>query len=340
MSADARSRLRSLQSRPARLWVPALLSTLILATVIGSIAVGHFYWNELRSSMGRMDQTLGDARERQHQMIEHFSQAQALLMAQQRRIQEAEEALRAREAKLAAEHADLEQARARLALVSASRESLQRQTQARDLARRLDANLAALTDPGGLAATSETLQALTQWASASTLVADSALGPTLSSALADSRDALAQLEASGPAQLARRIERLGVQATGLVPARARPDPRGPGRALSAAAGAGHLGEQLQTALFALHRGDEALFRLALDTATAWLTAFYDPTRPDVQAVQAELAALHRHPVTQDLSPLRAALVRLRAVLGELTQTTGDQGEPEADALPSKAGAPD
>jgi uncharacterized protein HemX len=329
VSADPRSRVRNLQASPARrprgLWVPALLSTLVLATVIGGIAVGHFYWSDLRSSMGRMEETLDHARERQRQMVGHFSQAQGLLLAQQRRLQEAQEHLRAEEARLDAERAELRAAQARLALISASRASLGQRTEALDLARRLDGSLAALSDPGGLEATAETLKAVADWAAESPLLAGSPLGPALRSALVESRAMLAETQTNGPGQLARRIERLGSQATVLSPGPARPSPAHPPGGLSAGAGAGHLGEQLQTALFALHRGDEALFRLALDTAGAWLAAFYDRALPEVRAVQAELAALHRLPITQDLKPLRAGMTRLRAVLGELVQTAGTDG---------------
>jgi hypothetical protein len=335
VSAGARSRSNDSQVRPARrrtgLWVPALLSTLILATVVGGIAVGHFFWSDLRSSMGRMDETLDHARERQRQMVEHFSRAQGLLLAQQRRLQEAEEALHVREARLEAERADLEEARARLALVSASRlsasrEVLEGQSRARELARRLDLCLAALPDPSGLQSVAETLKAVSDWAAGSPLVAGTTLGPALQTALAESRDALAEAQVGGPHLLAERIERLGIQATGLHPGPVGSGPAGQTPILAASAGAGHLGEQLQTALFALHRGDEALFRLALDTAGAWLAAFYDPARPESQAVQSEIAALHRLSITQDLRPLRAGLARVRAVLGELIQGLGADGD--------------
>ena len=330
MTAGTRSRSKDSQVRPARrrtgLWVPALLSALILATVIGAVVVGQFYWSDPRSSMGRMDETLEHARERQRQMVEHFSQAQGLLLAQQRRLQEAEEVLRAREARLEAERADLEDARARLALVSAPREVLEGQSRARKLAWRLDLCLAALADPSGLQSTAETLAAIADWAAGSPLVAGTTLGRALQTALAESRDALAEAQTGGPDQLAERIERLGIQAAGLHPGPVGSAPAGQTPSLAASAGAGHLGEQLQTALFALQRGDEALFRLALDTAGAWLAAFYDPGRPEVQAVQSEIAALHRLPVAQDLKPLRAGLVRVRAVLGELIQGLGADGD--------------
>lgn len=328
MSPGARSPSNDSRHRPTRrrtgLWVPALLSTLALATVVGGIGVGHFYWTNLRAGMGRMDETLDHARERQRQMVEHFSEAQGLLLAQQRRLQEAEEALRAREAKLAAEHADLEEARARLALVAASRDAMEGQTQARELARRLDLCLTALTDPGGLASAAETLSAVADWAARSPQLTGAMPSPALRSALAESRDALAAAELGGPQQLTHQIEQLGARATALSPGPLRPLTGAPEPSLPDAGGA-HLGEQLQTALFAIHRGDEALFRLALDTASAWLAAFYDPARPEVQAVRTEIAALLRRPVTQDLKPLRSGLARLRAVLGEIIESSVTAG---------------
>ncbi|MFZ0791618.1 MAG: uroporphyrinogen-III C-methyltransferase, partial [Chromatiaceae bacterium] len=89
--------------------------------------------------------------------------------------------------------------------------------------------------------------------------------------------------------------------------------------LAGDAGPGHLGEQIQTAQFALRRGDEPLFRLALDTAGAWIAAFYDPERPEVAAVQREIAALRQLPVRQDIDKPRALAARVRAVLGEMIQ---------------------
>ena len=326
MSTNPGSPPRGLRVRPASrrsgLWAPALISTLALTLVIGGITVSQFYWSDLRSSMGRMDETVDHARERQRRMVEHFSQAQGLLLAQQQRLQAQEESLRTREAKLDAERAELEETRARLGIASASRAALDEQDRARELAWRLDLGLSALQEPGGLDSISETLAAIADWATASPEVKDSTLAPTLQTALSESQAALAKARGAGPHPLAGRVERLGDQAAALDPGPEAPGPGEPASGLAAHAGAGHLGEQLEIALFALHRGDEALFRLALDTAAAWLAAFYDPADPAVQAVQSEIAALGALPITQELSPLRTGLVRLRAVLGELIQVLG------------------
>jgi len=302
-----------------------------LATVIGGIAVGQYFWSDLRTSMGHMDDTLANARERQRQMLEHFAEAQQLLLAQQQQVREAEEALRAREAALEAERADLKSARERLALASSSRATLAEQARGRELARRLDLNLGALLDPDGVDSAAETLVALSDWAASSPLVSGSPLAPTLLAALSDSKDALAQAQTSGPRQLAERVERVGAKAAALDLPPPSPGTPVPAPGLASQAGAGHLGAQLEIALFALYRGDEALFRLALDTAGAWLAAFYDPARPEVQAVHSEIGALGRLPVTQGLQPLRTALVRARAVLGELLESPGARGEPPCSA---------
>ncbi|MBS1202482.1 MAG: HemX, putative uroporphyrinogen-III C-methyltransferase [Chromatiaceae bacterium] len=310
--------------RPRRgLWLPALLPFLALLTVIGGIAVGHFYWRDLLSSASRMDETLGHARERQLQMVEHFAEAQRLLLAQQRRLQEQEETLRAREAALTAERMSLEETRARLALAAASSKSVVEQIPARELARRLDLSLARLADPGGLESTAETLDAVADWAETSPLVAGSppgpALGPALETALAAARDALAAARADSHDQVAGRLERLGADATGLTPRTAGAGFWSPAPGLAGDAGPGHLGEQIQTALFAVRRGDESLFRLALDTAGAWLAAFYDQERPEVAAVQREIAAVRQLPVRRDLDKPRTSAARVRAVLGEMIQ---------------------
>ena len=310
------------RSRRGGLWVPALLSTLALTGVVGGIAVSQFYWRDLRSSMGRMDETLYHARERQRQMMEHFSRAQGLLLAQQQRLQAAEEGLRMREAKLEAARAELEETRVRLGLGTATPRGLEAQDRARELAWRLDIHLGTLQDAGGLGPIAETLAAMTDWAAASPQVTDSTLAPALQTALSESREALAQARAAGPHPLARRVEQLGGQAAALDPGPETLGPTEPQSGLAAHAGTGHLGEQLEIALFALHRGDEALFRLALDTAAAWLAAFYDPASPAVQAVQSEIAALRGFPITQELGPLRTGLARVRAVLGELIQNLG------------------
>jgi hypothetical protein len=304
-----------------------------VTAVVGGIAVSQFYWRDLRSSLGHMDETLDHARKRQRQMVEHFSQAQGLLLAQQRRLQATEERLRVREAELEAARAELEETRARLGLGTATPRALEAQDRARELAWRLDIHLGTLQDAGGLDSIAETLAAIADWAAASPQVTDSTLAPAVQTALSESREALAKARATGPHPLARRVEQLGGQAAALDPGPETLGPAEPQSGLAAHAGAGHLGEQLEIALFALHRGDEALFRLALDTAAAWLAAFYDPASPGVQAVQSEIAALRDLPITQELGPLRTGLARVRAVLGELIQTlgagAGDRGRDDA-----------
>lgn len=324
------------------LWLPALLSTLAVTIVVAGIAVAHFYWRDLRRSMGHMDETLLRARERQSQMLEHFSEAQRHLLAEQRRLQEGQQALRAEESRLQVERTELEAVRGRLGETCACREPPEDEARLRELTRGLDADLAGLSEPGRLDSTGKTLESITEWGHASALLADSGAGPTLSTVLTKTQDALAGLQERGPAQLAQHIEQLAIQATGL--------PLDPARSIAApsatdpsARGSGHLGEQFQTALFALRQGDDTLFRLALDTTNAWLAAFYDPGLPRVQALRSELDSLRRTPVGQDLSPLRTDLARLRAILGELAEDARPLQKPgpqPAPAKPPSGAAPD
>ena len=60
-------------------WVPVLLVSLVLLTVIGGLTVGDFYWHDLRPDMGRIGANLAQVRDRQRDMLGHFAEAQALL---------------------------------------------------------------------------------------------------------------------------------------------------------------------------------------------------------------------------------------------------------------------
>ena len=60
-------------------WVPILLSSLALLTVAGGVAVGHFYWTSLRSSMGQMANSMSRARERQRDLLVELNRTQALM---------------------------------------------------------------------------------------------------------------------------------------------------------------------------------------------------------------------------------------------------------------------
>ncbi len=300
--------------------LPVLLSALALTIAIAGIAAGHRIWSDLRSSMSRMDRTLDAARARQRETIEGLASAQALLLAQQEHLREVEEGLRARESALAAERTALEERRARLETQQSPR-TLELRGQARELARRLDLALSGLSDPGGIALADEALKQTTEWATRSGLADDR----DLSSALTQARGALAAAQPPNPTQLAGRIESLSARIATLPP--------GPPRAAipywrlgpAGHASAVQVGAQLQTARFALHRGDEALFRLSLDTAAAWLAALYDPAVPGVAAVRAEISDLRRLPVRRDLAGLRTELARLRAVLGDLAERTSGDG---------------
>jgi uncharacterized protein HemX len=103
-------------ARRRTLWVPALLSSLALLTVVGGIAVGQLFWSDLHSSMGRVETSIGRARERQRVLLEQVARTQELLVAEQRRLQAESEALAEARRQLAAERAALEKARSERAL--------------------------------------------------------------------------------------------------------------------------------------------------------------------------------------------------------------------------------
>ena len=130
-------------------------------------------------------------------------------------------------------------------------------------------------------------------------------------ALSQARDALADLRSRDPQRLALRLESLVAQAARLPPGKPGvpapfwpPGPPGLGAS-------GQLVSLLETARFALARGDRALLGRSLDTAAAWLDAFFDRSDPNVAAVADEIAALRGLSLQPDLSSLREALSRAR-----------------------------
>lgn len=304
-----------------RLRRPALLALVIVLTVIGGIVASQILWQDLRSSMTRMDETLLHARERQREMIEQFAEAQSLLLEQQRHFQQIEADLKAREAVLRAERVALERAQAQ------TQARMNERTQGLMLAQRLDQALSDIAEPAGRARLGEVIDALSGWATAAETAIGSAQHTALLDAIAAARARLETASDTGPERLTERLLALSADIADLPLAPARrlvPDPRRAGRQL----GPTELRSQLQTALFALQRGDQALFDLALDTAAAWLQAFYDPSSPKVQALGRDLAELKGSRPRADLGELTSAATHLRALLGELLDM-GAASEPRA-----------
>jgi uncharacterized protein HemX len=297
------------------LGLSALLWALALAILIAGGLVGYRIWGDLRSSLSRMDRTLDDARERQRQLIESLARAQALLVRQQEHLQEVESGLHAREAALEAERIALADQRDRLRRMEPSGRDPARNAQIRELARQLDLAIAGLADAGGIGAAIATLDQFAGWTSRFG-VADF---PALAASLAEARAALTAAHSLEPDLLARRIESLKGQIARLPPGPPRaPTPLwAPGPA-----GAVPVTAQLDTALFALSRGDAPLFRLSIDTAATWLAALYGQAASEIAPIRSELDALRQLAVRPDLDGARASLARLRAVLGDLTDRTG------------------
>jgi hypothetical protein len=306
---------------------------LVVLVVIGAVVASQSYWLDLRGSMARMDQTLEHARQRQQAMISQFSEAQSLLLAQQRHLQEIEATLRERESALAERHAAVEAALARAQETKRTQQELREQGEARRLARMLERGIAGLAEPDVDPALSDSLEDLSAWVVGADMVSGSPLRPDLLHALAETRDQLDAIRAQGPVRLAERLRELRRQALDLPPDARALVPWGPRRATDQG-DAGQLTAQLDTALLAVSRGDQTLLALALDTASAWLGAFYDTTRGDVTDLAAQLNDLRRLPVTQDLARVQAAAAHLRAVLGEIIMSAGTaKAADQPDSVP-------
>lgn len=318
MRPDGPTRLKP--PRPF-LGLPTILWTLALATLIAGGLVGHRIWGDLRSSLSRMDRSLDDARERQRQLVENLARAQALIMEQRERLQEVETGLRAREAALEAERIALADQRDRLRRIDPSGGDPARLAEMRELSRRLDLAITRLAEAGGIEAASATLGQLEDWASRLG-VADV---PALGLGLDEARSALTAALSQEPNRLAGRIESLKGQIARLPPG----PPRTPAPYWTPGpAGSGPVTVQLNTALLALNRGDEPLFRLSIDTAAAWLAALHDSSAPGIAPIRSELAALRQFAVRPDLEGPRASLARLRAVLGDLAEQARRETEKE------------
>ena len=91
-SVTAPRRPPRLPAATRRPWLPTLLAALVVLVVIGAVVGSQLYWRDLHGRMSRMDQTLEHARQRQQAMISQFSEAQSLLLAQQRDLRETEAA--------------------------------------------------------------------------------------------------------------------------------------------------------------------------------------------------------------------------------------------------------
>lgn len=291
-------------------WVPILLSSLALLTVVGGVAVGHFYWTSLRSSMGQMASSMSVARERQRDLLGELDRTQALMAAQQEQLRAEAEALNRREEALAIAHKRLELEREALARERALRERAQ-QERAGDAVRLSEAARLVETARERLRGEDGSPIARDALAAAWLLLeqVDTPDVGELRERLAAVRTRLDRLEPAGKVALATRLDALRAHAAKLTPS-PREERRGRSRRMERNSSVRNLRVQLDTAAFALERGDRALYVQALETADLWLETFFDARRPETRRVAREIERLAAHPLQLDLADSVAELERL------------------------------
>jgi uncharacterized protein HemX len=327
-------------------WVPVLLISLALLTLIGGLGVGDFYWNDLRPDVGRIGANLAQVRDRQRAMMGSFAEAQALLLERQRHLLAQSQDLRRREQAVYEARLEIDAQRMQLAQGPVTES---RRLSDADRGRAVAAANLAETAAAGLDR-DDTLDAARAALSLAESVLASLPGPRgdpTRSALAGAQARLAGVRPVDRAALAEHLEAVRVQAVSLPPVAAgllRHDGQtggaearaGQGETDPEALAAGSLDDQLEAARLALDAADAKGFGLALQGIDRWLGAFYDaqdgPTRPPIGGdgargqvpdqvstqVRGQIRELARTPIAAEVAPLAAALAELAAALRAAT----------------------
>lgn len=332
-------------SRRRTLWVPALLSSLALLTVVGGVAVGHFYWTSLRGSMDRMETSMSEARERQQVLVEQIDRTRDLLGEEGRRLRREADALHEREAAMAEQRRLLAREREALERALAERRALAEQ-EAR-VAERLAAERLRLHEAARLATSAARRVGEDRGVAAASLAAAGALLRDLERPGAEAlRHRLAALEARVAPPDARALaaleERLeaALARTGRLPALgnarawASRAPRRPGEPAGTPARGVLL--QLQAARFALERGDWRLYQEALENAGLWLERFFDERRAETVELQRDVEALRAGGREGDTGILQAELSRLAEELAAAADPPAAGPEASAPAAQDRA----
>lgn len=311
-------------------WVPVLLVSLTLLTLIGGLSVGDFYWNDLRPDMGRIGANLSQVRDRQRAMMANFAAAQALLLEHQRRLVAQAQDLRRREQAVYEARLEIDAQRAQLAQSLQAEAERQRLAAAR-LGEAADVVQTAIEDldrAGDLDA-ARTALALTE---ALLAPLPGPKGAPVRTALAAARSRLAEVRPVDRAALIQRLEAIRDRAVALRPVVARllRSNGGEGaevrRRLDDPVGQAtqSLASQFEAARLALEAADSAGFGVAMQGIDRWLSAFYEPRLPDTAAVLTQLRALAETPVAAEVAPLAAALAELARTLRETAAGGGDK----------------
>jgi uncharacterized protein HemX len=335
--------------QPSFPWVPVLLVSLGLLTLIGGLSVGDFYWNDLRPDVGRIGANLAQVRDRQRVMMGNFAEAQALLLEQQRHLTAQAQDLRRREQAVYEARLEIDAQRVQLAQALQSAAERERQAAkdggnaegtgavpdsaapriavAADLARTAAEGLSRDDDL-------ETTRAALSLTEALLARSSGDKGNPMRTALAAAKSRLAEVRPVDRAALAERLQAVRERAVGLRPVVARllrsnrqvdngstaqqrtDDP--------VEQAARSLDRQFQAARLALEAADSASFRTAIQGIDRWLNAFYEPRLPETGAVLTELRTLAGTPIAADVAPLLQALVELGRVLREMAAGAGEQ----------------
>jgi len=320
-------------------WVPVLLVSLVLVTLLGGLSVGHFYWTDLRPDMGRIGANLAQVRDRQRAMMGHFAEAQALLLEQQRRLLARAEDLGRREQAVYEARLEIDAQRAQIAEALRSRDPRPgtlpshgaggvteiRLTEAANLAQTAAADLGRSDDLKA----SETALAVASGVLDELPGAEAERGRA---ALAAARARLAEVRPVDRSAVAKRLWAVRGQAMALRPLGARllrpslGDDSVPkaGSSDPVAQAQQTLGREFEAAQVALNAGDGAGFRSAMQGVDRWLSAFYEPWRPAAADVQAQVRALAETPVQAETVPLADAMGDLAAALRSCAATSGDR----------------
>jgi uncharacterized protein HemX len=293
-------------------WVQILLSGLVLLTVAGGIAVGHFYWTSLRSSLGGMTERMSAAQERQQELLLRLDRGRTLMAAQQERLEAEAEALRRWAEDLAAERRRLAEEGEALASAWSRSEAVRggealARLRLAEAARLVESARERLSDAPDLEGAVGALIA----AAALLDQADTSKAAAFLERTEGLRARIGQASPLGKAELWTRLNGVRARVAGLAPG-AREGPWRRPAARGSLSPSRSLQQQLDVAAFALEQGDAALYRRSLETATLWIESFLDTRRPPVRGLVGEIGRLASRPPVFDLEELGAALEELAA----------------------------
>jgi uncharacterized protein HemX len=312
--------------RPLSPWVPILLISLALLTLVGGLTVVDFYWHDLRPDMGRIGANLAQVRDRQRAMLGHFAEAQTQLLEQQRQLLLKAQDLRRREQAVYEARLEIDAQRAQLALDLQAEAERRRIAFLRLTQAAKQSELAAdELGPGNDLQGARTALALTESMLAPLPGPETAVAHK---ALASAQERLAAVRPVDRDALAKRLEMLRGQALGLRPVMARllrDKANGTRRSRDPVAQAiQSLDSQFQAARQALDGADGVGFALAMQGIDRWLSAFYESRLPKTAEVLAKVRALAAMPVTANVLPLSEALRQLATTLRGLAAVPGDK----------------